>query len=402
MREKKIMGKVLQKVKSLFTYIKCISLYGLSLIISLFLRNNKSYKDLWLIAERGTDARDNAYHLFRFLRENHKEINCAYVITKASPDYKKVSALGRTVETKTFGHYIAFACAKYKISTHIMGYAPEVYNFAILDRYFRLVRGKKIFLQHGIIENNITELHYPKVNLDLFITSTISEYESIVKGYNFPDGVVKRIGLCRYDALLSEHEVKRQILVMPTWRYYARKLDDEGFKESEYYKCYNGLISDKRLHDLLEENDYELVFYPHYELQKFKHLFCGNSDRVHIRGMGDADVQRLLMESALLVTDYSSIFFDFAYMKKPLAYWQFDSEHFFAEQYEKGYFRFDEDGFGPLCIKKEQVIDFIENELKNGMQVEAEYAERVEKNFKEFSSDHCKKTYEEILKLSGD
>ena len=392
------MGKVIQKVKSLFTYIKCISLYGLSLIFSLFLRNKKAYKDLWLIAERGTDARDNGYHFFKFMCQNHKEINCVYVISKDSPDYEKIRALGRTTEPDTFGHYLAFACAKYKISTHIMGYAPDSYYFTVLDKRLRLVRGKKVFLQHGIIKDNIAELHYPRVNLDIFVCSTIPEYEDLLKDYNFPDGVIKRIGLCRYDALLSEHEVKRQILVMPTWRYYARKLDDEGFKASDYYKSFNGLISDARLHKLLEENNYELVLYLHYELQKFTHLFCGNNDRVHIRGMGDADVQKLLTESALLVTDYSSVFFDFAYMKKPLAYWQFDSERFFAEQYGRGYFKFDE-GFGPLCTEKEEIIDFIEAELKNGMEVEAKYAERVERNFTDFSTDHCSKTYEEILKL---
>ena len=393
------MGKLMKKGISLLKYIKCICLYALSLICSVFLRQNPLYKNLWLIAERGADARDNGYHFFKYLRENEREINCAYVISESSPDYGKISALGRTVEPNTLKHYIAFACAKYKISTHIMGYAPDSYNFTMLDRKFRIVRGKKIFLQHGIIKDNIAELHYPRVNLDIFISSTIPEYEDLVKNYNFPDGVIRRIGLCRYDALLSEHKVRRQILVMPTWRYYARSLDDEGFKESDYYKSFNGLISDERLNKLLKENDYELVLYLHYELQKFTHLFCGNSERVHVKGMADADVQKLLMESALLVTDYSSIFFDFAYMKKPLAYWQFDSELFFAEQYGRGYFRFDEDGFGPLCEKKEQIIDFIESELKNGMQVEEKYAERVERNFVEFSTDHCRKTYEEILRL---
>ncbi len=366
--------------------------------ISPILRGKQRYKDLWLIAERGADARDNGYHFFKFMRKNHPEINCAYVISKDSPDYEKISALGRTVKPNTFGHYLAFACAKYKISTHIMGYAPDSYYFTVLDRKLGLVRGKKVFLQHGIIKDNIAELHYPKVNLDIFVCSTVPEYEDLVKNYNFPDGVIRRIGLCRYDALLSEHTVKRQILVMPTWRYYARKLSDGDFKKSDYYKSFNGLISDKRLHKLLEENDCELVLYLHYELQKFTHLFCGNNDRVHVRGMGDADVQKLLMESALLVTDYSSVFFDFAYMEKPLAYWQFDSERFFAEQYGRGYFKFDE-GFGPLCKEKEEVIDFIEKEFKNGMAVEATYAERVKSNFTEFTTDHCRKTYEEILKL---
>ena len=394
-----MLSKIIRKSFSLLLYVKCIALYGVSLVISVFLRHCPSYRNLWLIAERGTDARDNGYHFFKFVRENHPEINCAYVITKDSPDYEKIRSLGRTIEQGSFRHYLAFACAKAKISTHIMGYAPGSYYFTVLDRKFRLVRGKKVFLQHGIIKDNIKEIHYPEVRLDLFICSTIPEYEDLIKDYHFPDGVIRRIGLCRYDALLSEHQVKRQILVMPTWRYYARALDDESFKMCEYYRSFQSLISDERLHRLLEENDYELVLYLHYELQKYTKLFSGNNGRVHVRGMKDADVQRLLMESALLVTDYSSVFFDFAYMKKPLAYWQFDRELFFTEQYGRGYFRFDEDGFGPLCLQKEQVIDFIEDELRSGMKVEDRYAQRVEHNFSEFSTDHCKKTFEAIEKL---
>ena len=32
-------------------------------------------KNIWLIREKGVEARDNAYHLFKYLRENHKEIS---------------------------------------------------------------------------------------------------------------------------------------------------------------------------------------------------------------------------------------------------------------------------------------------------------------------------------------
>ena len=393
------MRGLLKKMVSALIYAKCIFLYALSLFLSLFLCHLPRYRKLWLISERGSDARDNGYHFFKYLCEHQPEVNCAYVIDKRSPDYDKVRALGRVVQRGSFRHYLAFAGAKALISTHIMGYTPDTYRFGVLDRKFHLVRGKKVFLQHGIIKDNIAELHYPKVNLDIFVCSTVPEYEDLMKDYHFPEGVIQRLGLCRYDALLSPHEVKRQILVMPTWRYYARELSDDGFKESEYYQCFNGLISDERLHRLLEENDYELVLYLHYELQKFTKLFDGNHKRVQVRGMGDADVQQLLMESSLLVTDYSSVFFDFAFMKKPLAYWQFDSERFFAEQYGKGYFRFDEDGFGPLCTQKEEVIRFIEDEFRNGMAVEEKYAKRVEHNFSEFSTDHSQKTYEAVLKL---
>ena len=394
-----MMTKIAKKARSLADYIKCVSLYYIASFVSLFVRNKPFYKDLWLISERGTDARDNGYHFFKYLCKNCGNINCVYLIDKKSPDYNKVKDLGKVLQPGSFKHYIAFACAKAKISTHIMGYAPDTYRFTVLDKKFRLVRGKKIFLQHGIIKDNIFELHYPAVNLDLFICSTMDEFKSVIDGYNYPAGIVQRLGLCRYDALLAEHDLKRQILVMPTWRYYLRELDDEGFKKSEYYQCFNGLISDQGLHKMLEETDYELVLYLHYELQKFTKLFCGNNDRIKVKGMGDADVQKLLMESSMLITDYSSVFFDFAYMKKPLAYWQFDRDLFFAEQYGQGYFSFYDDGFGPVCTKKEEVIDYIAHELKTDMKVENLYEDRTNRAFSEFSKDHCKKTFEAITKL---
>lgn len=393
-----MLGKIIGKIGNILLYIKCICIYLAALAVSPFYRRRAEYKDLWLVAERGADARDNGYHFFKYLSENHKEINCAYVIKKSSPDSKKTEAFGRNIETGSFAHYIAFVLAKVKISTHIMGYAPDSYRFAILDRKFGIVKGKKIFLQHGIIKDDIAELHYPNANIDLFVCSTVMEYESL-KAYNYPDGIIKRLGLCRYDALLKEHKVKKQILVMPTWRYYLRNMSEEGFKTSEYFKCFNGLLSSERLNKLLEENDFEIALYLHYELQKFSELFSVGNKRVKIKTIKNSDVQELLMESAMLITDYSSVFFDFAYMKKPLTYWMFDRERFFAEQYGEGYFKFEEDGFGPVFSECEDVIDYIEKELKSGMALEDEYRRRIDVTFSDFSNDHCQKTYESILEL---
>lgn len=394
-----MLKKFFKKVISVFIYIKILLLYFFAVIISVFVKNKPFYKDLWLISERGRDARDNGYHFFKYLRQNQRSINCAYVICKNSPDFDRISKLGNVICTGSFTHYIAIVCSKIKISTHIMGYTPDAYRFGVIDRYLGLIRGKKVFLQHGIIYNDIPEIRYPLVKLDLFVCSTAQEYESLTKNYNYPDGIIKRIGLCRYDALLENHETKRKILIMPTWRYHLRRLDESEFCKSEYYKNFNALINDKRLHNLLEENDYELVLYLHYELQKFTHLFYGNNSRVKVLGMGNADVQELLMESALLITDYSSVFSDFAYMQKPLAYWTFDSELFYDEQYNRGYFSFKNDGYGPECKTKEEIIDYIESELENGMMVEKPYAERVRRTFTEFSTNHCENAFKAITNL---
>lgn len=393
------MKKIMKKAVNILKYFKCLCLYYTALAASPFLKKKTEYSNLWLISERGADARDNGYHFFRYLRQNHKEINCVYVIKRNCPDYEKIRVLGKTAEPGTFRHYLYFACAKYKVSTHIMGYAPDSYRFAILDRIFGIVKGKKVFLQHGIIKDDIAELHYPKVRLDMFVCSTIPEYNSVIEGYNFPDGIVKRIGLCRYDNLLSEHEIKRQILVMPTWRYYLRDMSENDFKNSEYYTRFNGLINDEKLVKLLEEHDFEIAFYLHYELQQFSELFSCKSPRVRIKSIKNSDVQELLMESAMLITDYSSVFFDFAYMKKPLLYWMFDRKLFFSEQYGEGYFKFEEAGFGPVFSKSEDVVDYIKRELENGMELEEKYQQRISDTFSDFSDNHCQKTYEAISKL---
>ena len=71
-----------------------------------------------------------------------------------------------------------------------------------------------------------------------------------------PDGVVQRLGLCRYDRLMSPHEEKRRILVMPTWRYFLRELPEEEFAKSEYYRQFYSLINNEKLNRAMEEHDY--------------------------------------------------------------------------------------------------------------------------------------------------
>ena len=65
-------------IKKSKDYISCFVKYGAAVIVAPFAKNKEKYKDLWLIAERGIDARDNAYYLFKYITANHPEINIAY------------------------------------------------------------------------------------------------------------------------------------------------------------------------------------------------------------------------------------------------------------------------------------------------------------------------------------
>lgn len=220
-------------IKKSKDYISCFVKYGAAVIVAPFAKNKEKYKDLWLIAERGIDARDNAYYLFKYITANHPEINIAYAITKDSADRERVEKLGRIINHNSFEHYISLVLSKVKISTHIMGYTPYIDFFVKADKK-GIIKGKKIFLQHGIIKDNLTYLYNNNVNLDLFVCSAKPEYEYVKSLYGYKDNVVQMLGLCRYDALYKNEQPTKKVLLMPTWRYNLQGADKKEFVKSEY------------------------------------------------------------------------------------------------------------------------------------------------------------------------
>ena len=143
----------MERIIRYFKYLRELVLYFVLLPASLIY--NKS-REVYLVSERGTDARDNGYHFFKYLRRQHPEIEAYYVIDKNSPDYDKVARFGKTLQWKSMRHRFIFIGAKYKISTHIMGFSPNIDFYNKMNEVFPLV-GKKIFLQHGIIKDDLPQ-----------------------------------------------------------------------------------------------------------------------------------------------------------------------------------------------------------------------------------------------------
>ena len=354
-------------------------------------------REIWLVSERGTDARDNGYHFYKYLREKHPEIEVYYVITADSADRPKVEALGNVVLQGSLQHYLLFIAAGYKISTHINGYTPYLY-FYYRFRRLLLRKGKDIFLQHGVIMHNLVGLYREKTDVDIFICGAKMEYDYISANFHYTDEV-KYTGLARYDAL-HDIKTKSQILIMPTWRIYLESCAEQNLVKSDYVTKWNAVLRDARLLDALKRSGKTLVFYPHYEVQKkYLHLFSSSDPSVVIADFDHYDVQQLLKESQLLVTDYSSVFFDFAYMKKPCVYYQFDEEQFFAGHYRRGYFDYRDMGFGEVLTEHDALVDAIIGYLESGCQMKEEYAQRIEGFFPLHDTRNCERIFKEIQKL---
>ena len=107
----------------------------------------------------------------------------------------------------------------------------------------------------------------------------------------------------------------RQIVLMPTWRLYLAQNPNTVFEETAYFRAYRDLINSPELSNLLIEKDLKLVFYLHHNMRKYVDSFHTDCPNIEVVYRDDTyDIQELLKESALLITDYSSVHFDFAYM----------------------------------------------------------------------------------------
>ena len=122
--------------------------------------------------------------------------------------------------------------------------------------------------------------------------------------------------------------------------------------------------------------------------------------QIPVEIVSHCDYTQTFCEAALLVTDYSSVAFDVALLKKPIIYAQFDVDTFFSgHAYDKGYFEYDRDGFGPVCTDLETTVDAVIHYLKTGCKTEPIYLNRVDSFFGSQPENRCQAVVDEIKKL---
>jgi CDP-glycerol glycerophosphotransferase len=175
--------------------------------------------------------------------------------------------------------------------------------------------------------------------------------------------------------------------------------NQQTVRTSEWYTAFHGLLSDPKLHEALSDHEWRLVFYPHYGAQPFLHLFDGLPECIVLASRHDFDVQQLLMESKVLVTDFSSVSFDFAYMRKPVVYLLPDEERYFADHFQRGYFDFERDGFGPAhrdpMTTVQSLIRLIQSEARPADQ----FKTRIDNFFGFHDTDNSRRVLEATLRV---
>ena len=376
-------------------------------ITSLFKR-----KESWIICDRPNQADDNGEALFRFLHTiPGKMFHAYFILRSSSPDFQRIRKYGTILLFDSFKVKLLSLLADNIISSNSGLWTDNPFGFN--QRYFMdILHYHFVFLQHGIIYNDVSPaLHRFNRNFKLFITSSKYEYDSLLDPkYGYSTDVIKLTGLARHDSLLELQKrecVEKMILVIPTWRSsipHSRlpvtfeSVYSESFKTTEYYRYFNKLINDNTLVDAMKEFGYRGIFSLHPSLKAQWVDFHPND--VFIINNGSYNYQSLFVKASLMITDYSSVFFDFAYLGKPIIYSQFDVNEFRKTQYAAGYFTIEQNGFGPICTTIEDTVVAIINEMKHNCTVDTIYQKRMENFYAFRDGNNCKRIYEAIKSLS--
>ena len=203
-----------------------------------------------------------------------------------------------------------------------------------------------------------------------------------------------------YDGL--KNKAKKQILITPTWRRnvansniaHFKKAHNAYFKHSEYFRLYNSLINDKRLIDCAKQYGYKIIYLIHPAASSQISDFDRNDYVEIIPAAGDMNYEKILTESALMVTDYSGVQFDFAYMKKPILYYHPSTLPPHYEESEA--YRYDRDSFGPIITEHSDLVDNLCDYMKKDCIMLDNYKKRVDSFFAYNDFNNCERIYKAV------
>lgn len=349
---------------------------------------NRPLKENLVVFEsfQGKAYSDSPKYIYEYMHRNNKDYNCVWVLN----DAKKIPGSPKTVKRFSLRYYYYMARAKYIVS-----------NVRMPNSYIK--REGQMYLQtwHGTplkrLAGDMADVHMPGTNSVRYkrnFNRETNKWDYLIAPNQYASDIFKRAfwfnntmletGYPRNDVLTNDNHPsiiqhlkkkldlpkhKKIILYAPTWR------DDEYYKVGKYQFSLH-----LDLERLKEEfgDDYIILLRMHY-------VIASNMDLTGLEGFAyDVssydDVSELYLVSDILITDYSSVFFDYANLKRPILFYTYDIEKY-KGQLRGFYIDMETELPGPLLMTNDQVADAIENIDK--------VSEKYEERYQEFYDKFC-------------
>lgn len=359
---------------------------------------------IWVIVERINDAQDNSWIFYNWVKKAHPEQPIYFILEEQAPSFDKKDK--SMIPWGSLRHWLYYLASDVHIMTTFLRPMPNPRICYRLEKHIKK-NVQCIYLRHGISKDGMEQHKYSLLKVRLFICGAKPEYDYIYNHSDYPKDNVKYTGFARFDELLEKKNDGHYILMMPTWRRYLGWSDDEKdnerqFLASEYYNRYVSLLKNEKLLTFAREHHYKIYFILHAEYRKFESLFpTVDGDVVCFVKKGES-IHNYLMGASLLITDYSSVFFDVAYMGKPVIYYHFDYEEFRRKHLSESYFSYERDGMGPVIKDEDSLVETVK-EMYDGHSfvLSEKYRERTSKFFVYRDHHNCERIFNEIKNIES-
>jgi glycosyltransferase involved in cell wall biosynthesis len=368
------------------------------------------FQDAWMFIDKDTEADDNAEHLYRWVLRNHPGINAWFVLNENSHDWPRLQSEGfRLVAHGSVEHSLLFLLCSKLISSQM-----DRYIFIPLEEKFfsDFLRHKFVCLPHGVTKDNMSGW-FNGIPFDLFVTATNDETASITDDgtpYLMTGKEARPGGFPRYDRWLEPAERENLVFVMPTWRAdlvgawdgkgQKRKINPD-FYSSRFVRMWKEVFEDQRLKSILDRHGYRIVFFSHPGFEDYLDglpfpAFVEKRSKMH------GSMIDIMKKSKVMITDFSSVAYDMAYMRKPVIYYQYENKAEFiqSQKWENGYINYETMGFGPVCRDRDALFAALDDALRMDGVMPAAYAERAEKTFVFHDADCCRRAFDLIMDAS--
>lgn len=339
--------------------------------------------DGWVLYEHNSKtAQDNAYYFFKWLQKHHPEVKAKFILDRNAKDYSLIKEAG-VVPYYSLRHLLLMLNASILVSSQSRFHG---YKYRPLRSKFRkaVVEKPNMFLQHGVLGIKKTSAFNKLYFQDAPDAITVSNRREvdIVRKWGYDDSDIALVGLTRFDYLQdASKKGEKDILVMPTWRPWLEGISKERFMESEFYVNYLNLV-DK----LSRLPDVRVTLYVHSKMGEFISCFS-HIDNLDVVQVGETKVNKLLMQANLLITDYSSVAWDFYKMGKQVVFYGYDYEKY--QGYVGFYSDLKNDLFGRFFDDSNAIVEYVD--------VTDSFVCDVEDSFFEFDDKNaCQRTYEYI------
>ncbi len=355
-------------------------------------------QEIWILGERTDTAQDNGFHLFRHLRTQHPDRKVYYVIEESSPQFDRVKDLGNVVRHSSVRHQLLMLHASVLANAYSVRYLiPAHWAVATYTRHLVWrVGALRVYLKHGV-HLSPTAVKRGTTGYDVCLTVTPGETAALKASSGYDEQLIE-VGMPRYDALVPTPP-SRTVLFMPTWRKYlvSKVLDgavegERPFVGSTYQRFMSGFLESPRLQEVLGRYDYRLTFLPHYNMAARFEGAAVAGDRIEVADADSVSIQDQIRRCDALVTDYSSVHFDVAYMGTPVVYVRFDEEEYDTLHASPSWFDHRTEGFGPVVEGLDASLDALEELLARDCAPDPVYTKRVEEAFPYRDQQNCART----------